>query len=85
MSGTLYFCSHLFLKRDITAGMRRRSGVSFGSHVRRDIADHAETSSRRRNWYVNDTDLSQTSLQRLNGTYIRLTNLRRRNDVPIDT
>ena len=43
-------------------GMRRRSDVSFRSHIGRDIADHAKTSSRRRNWYVNETDLFQTSL-----------------------
>ena len=42
-------------------GMRRRSDVSVKSHIGRDIANHAETSSRRRNRYVNET----TYLRRL--------------------
>ena len=42
--------------------MRRRSDVSFRSHIGRDAAEHAETSSQRRDWYVNDTDLFETSL-----------------------
>ena len=66
-------------------GMRRRSDVSFRSHIGRDVADHAETSSQRRDWYVNETDLFETSLWRLIGTQFKPTNLRRRNDVPIDT
>ena len=49
-------------------GMRRRSDVLFRSHIGRDIADHAKTSSRRRNWYVNERDLFETSLLRLTGT-----------------
>ena len=49
-------------------GMRRRSDVSFRSHKGRDFTDHAKTSSRRRNWYVNETDLFETSLRRLTGT-----------------
>ena len=43
-------------------GMRHRSNVSFRSHVGQ---DHAEPSSRRRNWYVNEAGLFETSLQRL--------------------
>ena len=65
--------------------MRRRSDVSFRSHIGRDVADRAETSSRRRGWYVIETDLFEMSLRRLIGTYIKPTNLRRRNDEPIDT
>ena len=49
-------------------GMRRCSGVSFRSHIGRDVADHAETSSRRPNRYVNVTILLETSLRRLIGT-----------------
>ena len=30
--------------------------------VGREVTDHAETSSRRRDWYVNETDLLETSL-----------------------
>ena len=48
--------------------MRRCSSVSFRSHIGRDIADRVETSSRRRNWYVNKTDLFEMSLRRLIGT-----------------
>ena len=48
--------------------MRRRSDVSIRSHVGRDVADHAETSSRRRNRHVNETDLFEMPLQRLIGT-----------------
>ena len=44
---------------------RRRSDISFRSHIGRDVEDHAETSSRRCNWYVNETDLFETSLRRL--------------------
>ena len=65
--------------------MRRRSDVSFRSHIGRDVADHAEILSRRHIWYVNETDLFETSLRRLIGMYIKPTNLRRRNDVPINT
>ena len=36
-------------------GMRRCSDVSFRSHIGRYVADHAKASSRRRNWYVNET------------------------------
>ena len=66
-------------------GMRRRSDVSVRSHISRDVTDHAETSSRRRNRYVNVTDLFETSLRRLSGTWKKLTYLRRHSDVPIDT
>ena len=38
-------------------GMQRRSNVSFRSHIGRDVADHAKASSRRLNWYVNETYL----------------------------
>ena len=48
--------------------MRRRSDVSFRSHIGRDVPHHANTSSQRRNWYVNETDLFETSLRRLTGT-----------------
>ena len=42
-------------------GMRCRSDVSFRSHIGRDVADHAGTSSGRRNWYVNERNLFETS------------------------
>ena len=45
--------------------MRGRSDVSFRSDIGWGVADHVETLSRRRNWYVNKTDLFETSLQRL--------------------
>ena len=48
--------------------MRRRGDVSVRSHVDRDVADHAETSSLRRNRYVNEVDLFETSLRRLSVT-----------------
>ena len=66
-------------------GMRRRSDVSFRSHTGWDVSDHAKTSARRRNWYVNETDLFETSLRRRTGTWIKPTDLRRRSDVPIGT
>ena len=47
--------------------MRRRSDVSFRSYIGRDVADHAKTPSLRRNWYVNETDLFETSLRRFTG------------------
>ena len=65
--------------------MLRRSDVSVRSHIGRDNADHAETSSRRHNRYVNETDLFETSLRRVIGTWKKLTYLRCHNDVPIDT
>ena len=65
--------------------MRLRSNVSNRSHIDQDVADHAEMSSRRCNRYVKETDLFETSLRRLIGTKIKPTNLRRRDDVPIDT
>ena len=49
-------------------GMRHRSDVLFRSHIGRDFADHAETSSRRRNWYVNEMNLFETLQRRLTGT-----------------
>ena len=45
------------MSTDSPPGMRRRSDISFRSHIGRDAADHAETSSRRRRWYMNETDL----------------------------
>ena len=48
-------------------GIQRRSNVSFRSHIGRDVTNHAETSSRGRNWYVIETDLLETSLGRLIG------------------
>ena len=65
--------------------MRRRSDVSIRSHIDQDVADYAETSSRRRNRYMNETDLFETSLRRFIGTWKKLTYLRRHNDVAIDT
>ena len=65
--------------------MRRRSDVSVRSHIGRDIANHTETSSRRRNRCVNETDLFEMSLRRLIGTWKKLTYLGHHNDVPIDT
>ena len=49
------------------------------------IADHAETSTWRRNLYMNETDLFVTSLQHLISRKIKPANLRRRNNAPIDT
>ena len=66
-------------------GMRCRSDVSFRSHIGRDITDQAETSSRHRNRYVNETNLFETYLQHLTGTQKKLTYLKRHSDVPIDT
>ena len=65
--------------------MPRRSDVSIRSYIGRDLADHAETSSRRPNRYMNEKDLFETSFQRLIGTWKNLTYLRRHNNVPIDT
>ena len=59
--------------------------VSFRCHIGRDVVDHAEMLSRPRNWYVNKTDLFETSLQRLINAYKKPTNLRRHNNVSIDT
>ena len=47
--------------------------------------DYAETSTWRRNLYVNEADLFVTSLQRLTGRKIKPANSRRRNNAPIDT
>ena len=49
-------------------GMRRRSDISLRSHIGCDVTDHAETSSPRPNWYVNKTDLSETTFRRFIGT-----------------
>ena len=48
--------------------MRRRSDVSFRSHIDLDVTDHSKTSSQRRNWYVNETDLFGSPLRRLTDT-----------------
>ena len=48
--------------------MRCRSDVIFRSQIGQDVTDHAEASSRRHNWYMNETDLFEMSLQRLIGT-----------------
>ena len=48
--------------------MRRRSDVSIRSYIGWDVAEQAETSSRRRNRYVNETDLFHMSLRHLTGT-----------------
>ena len=45
--------------------MQRRSDVLFSSHIGWDVVNHAETSSRRRNRYVNEMDLFETSFQHL--------------------
>ena len=50
------------------AGMQRRSDVSFWSHLGSDVADHIETSSRRRYWYVNESGFFGTLSWRLTGT-----------------
>ena len=65
--------------------MKRCSDVSVNSRITRDVADHAETSSRRRNRYVNETDLFEIYLRRLIGMWKKLTYLRRHNNVSIDT
>ena len=52
----------------IPLDMRRRSDVSLRSHIGQDFVDHTETSSWRRNWYMNETDPFETSLWRLIGT-----------------
>ena len=70
---------------DNPPGMRCRSDVSVRSHISREVTEHAETSSRRRDRYVNETDLFETSFQRLIGTWKELTYLRSHNDVPLDT
>ena len=48
--------------------MKRRRDVTFRSYIGPDVADHAKTSSRRRNWYVNETDVFEPSLRRVVGT-----------------
>ena len=65
--------------------MRRRSDVSVRSHIGRDVADDVEMSLQRRNRYVNEMDLFETSLRRVIGPQKKSTNLRGHRDVPIDT
>ena len=48
-------------KTFIPPGMQCRSDVSFRSHIDRDVANHAKTSSQHRNWCVNETDIFETS------------------------
>ena len=48
--------------------MQRRSDISFWSHLGWDVADRIGMSSRRRYWYVNETDLFGTLSRRLTGT-----------------
>ena len=65
-----YICfeaSGEWTKRDNPPGMRRRSDVSFWSHLGWD-ANLIETPSRRRYWYVNESDLFRTLSRRLTGT-----------------
>ena len=67
----IFFSTWVFFhehSRITPPGMRRRSNVSIRSHIGQDVADYAETSSQRRNSYVNETDLFETPLRRLNGT-----------------
>ena len=64
---------------------RGRSDVSFRSYVGPDVADHAKTSSRHLNCYVNETDLFERFLWRLIGTQIIPTNLRHSSDVSTGT
>ena len=61
-------CNVSLSTRPIPPGMRRRSDVSFWSHLGWDVTDHIETSSRRRYWYVNESDLFGTLSRRLTGT-----------------
>ena len=77
-------CHVLFHQRIYPPNMRRRSNVSVRYHISQNVANHAETSSRRLFRYVNETDLFETSL-RLIGTLKKPNYLRRHNDVPIDT
>ena len=48
--------------------MKSRRDVAFRSYIGPDVADHAKTSSRRRNWYVYETDVFEPSLQRVIGS-----------------
>ena len=58
---------HINLENAFPASMRRGSDVLIRSQIDRDIADHAERSSGRRNWYDNEMNLFETSLLRLIG------------------
>ena len=49
-------------KSTIQPSMRRSSDVSFRSHIGWDAVANTETLSRRRNWCVNETDLSYPSV-----------------------
>ena len=56
------------IQREAPSSIRHRSDVSFSSQLVHDVVDHAKTSSRRRNLYINKTDLFETSLQLLTFT-----------------
>ena len=49
-------------------GMRCCSDVSFWFHLGWDVVDHIETSSQRRYWYVNKSDIFWTLSRRLTVT-----------------
>ena len=63
---SLYYCVSSILINP--PSMKRRRDVAFRSYIGPDVADHAKTSSRRRNWYVNETDVFEPSLRRVVGT-----------------
>ena len=46
----------------------KRLRLLIRSHIDWDVADYVKTSLRRRNWYVNETNLFETTLRRLTGT-----------------
>ena len=56
------------IKWNLPPDMQRRSDISFWSHLGWDVADRIGMSSRRRYWYVNETDLFGTLSRRLTGT-----------------
>ena len=55
-----YNCGNNILKHPHS--MRGRSDISFRPHIGRDVADHAETLSRRHDWYLNEINLLETYL-----------------------
>lgn len=50
--------------------VRRCSNISVRPHIGWEVTDHAETSSRPQNWYVNEMDLFKMPLQRPIATQI---------------
>ena len=56
------------IQREAPPSIRHRSDVSIRSQLVHDVADHAKTSSRRHNLYINKTDLFEMSLQLLTFT-----------------